>query len=139
MTAHKPGDPTTLNRLYGRSKGKPLRAGQQALVDELLPQIAVPSEGAVTAERLFGNDYYWSVLGAGRAQFPVATMAAAIGGNVRVGLEDSLWDGPGRLARSNADQVRRIVAVLKSLNLEVASPDEARRMLELKGQHAVAF
>ena len=56
MTAHKPGDPTTLNRLYGRSKGKALRAGQQALIDELLPQIEVPPEGPVTAERLFGDD-----------------------------------------------------------------------------------
>jgi tRNA (guanine-N7-)-methyltransferase len=56
MTAHKTGDPTTLNRLYGRSKGKPLRAGQQALVDKLLPQIAVPEDGPVTAERLFGHD-----------------------------------------------------------------------------------
>ena len=56
MTAHKPGDPTTLNRLYGRARGKPLRAGQQALVDELLPRIAVPEQGPVTAERLFGQD-----------------------------------------------------------------------------------
>ena len=56
MTAHKPGDPTTLNRLYGRSQGRPLRAAQQALVDDLLPQIAVPAEGAVTAARLFGDD-----------------------------------------------------------------------------------
>ncbi|AGW95490.1 MULTISPECIES: BKACE family enzyme [Cupriavidus] len=92
-----------------------------------------------TAERLFGKDYYWSVLGAGRSQMPIASMAAAMGGNVRVGLEDSLWDGPGRLSTSNADQVRRVVGVLKSLNLEVATPDETREMLRLKGKHAVAF
>ncbi|MFX1676490.1 3-keto-5-aminohexanoate cleavage protein [Paraburkholderia sp. A2WS-5] len=92
-----------------------------------------------TAERLFGKDYYWSVLGAGRSQMPIASMAAAMGGNVRVGLEDSLWDGPGRLSTSNADQVRRIVDILHSLNLEVATPDDTRNMLQLKGKHAVAF
>ncbi|SEB22394.1 3-keto-5-aminohexanoate cleavage protein [Variovorax sp. YR216] len=92
-----------------------------------------------TAERLFGKDYYWSVLGAGRSQIPISSMAAAMGGNVRVGLEDSLWDGPGKLATSNAQQVRRIVAVLESLNLEVATPDEARAMLRLKGRESVAF
>jgi uncharacterized protein (DUF849 family) len=92
-----------------------------------------------TAERLFGKDYYWSVLGAGRSQMPLAAMAASMGGNVRVGLEDSLWDGPGRLATSNAQQVQRIVSTLKSLNLEVATPAETREMLQLKGKHAVAF
>lgn len=92
-----------------------------------------------TAERLFGKDYYWSVLGAGRSQIPLATMSAAMGGNVRVGLEDSLWDGPGELAKGNAQQVRRIVSILKSLNLEVASPAQTREMLQLKGKHAVAF
>jgi uncharacterized protein (DUF849 family) len=92
-----------------------------------------------TAERLFGQDYYWSVLGAGRSQFALASMAASMGGNVRVGLEDSLWDGPGRLARSNAQQVQRIVSILKSMNLEVATPAQAREMLQLKGKHAVAF
>lgn len=92
-----------------------------------------------TAERLFGNDYYWSVLGAGRSQMPLATMSATMGGNVRVGLEDSLWDGPGKLATSNAQQVNRIVTVLKSLNLEVATPDETRAMLQLKGKKNVAF
>ncbi|GGH60223.1 hypothetical protein GCM10010975_22720 [Comamonas phosphati] len=92
-----------------------------------------------TAERLFGQDYYWSVLGAGRSQMPIAAMAASMGGNVRVGLEDSLWDGPGKLATSNAQQVQRIVSVLKSLNLEVAMPDETRAMLQLKGREAVSF
>ncbi len=92
-----------------------------------------------TADRLFGDQYRWSVLGAGRAQMPVAAMAAAMGGNVRVGLEDSLWDGPGRLAASNAAQVRRVRAILEGLGLEVASPAEARTMLALKGGDAVAF
>jgi len=92
-----------------------------------------------TADRLFGNDYLWSVLGAGRAQIPIATVSAAIGGNVRVGLEDSLWDGPGNLARSNADQVKRIRTVIEALSLEVATPDEARAMLKLKGGTNVGF
>jgi uncharacterized protein (DUF849 family) len=92
-----------------------------------------------TADRLFGQDYLWSVLGAGRAQMPVAAMSAAQGGNIRVGLEDSLWDGPGRLARSNADQVRRARKLLDSLGLEVATADEARAMLKLKGRNEVGF
>ncbi|KLD79014.1 3-keto-5-aminohexanoate cleavage protein [Xanthomonas hyacinthi] len=86
-----------------------------------------------TADRLFGSDYHWSVLGAGRNQMPIATMSAAMGGNVRVGMEDSLWDGPGRLARSNADQVRRIRTVIEALSLEIATPQEARELLGLKG------
>ncbi|MCM5570210.1 3-keto-5-aminohexanoate cleavage protein [Burkholderiaceae bacterium FT117] len=92
-----------------------------------------------TADRLFGNDYLWSVLGAGRSQIPIATVSAAIGGNVRVGLEDSLWDGPGNLAKTNADQVRRIRTVIEALSLEVATPDEARAMLQLKGKGNVGF
>ena len=92
-----------------------------------------------TADRLFGDAYVWSVLGAGRNQIPMATMAAAIGGHVRVGLEDSLWDGPGRLAHSNADQVSRIRTVIEALSLEVATPDEARAMLGLKGRDSVKF
>lgn len=87
-----------------------------------------------TADRLFGNDYCWSVLGAGRSQIPTATVAAAIGGNVRVGLEDSLWGLPKQLAQSNAEQVRRIRTVLEGLSLEVATPDEARQILQLKGR-----
>ncbi len=86
-----------------------------------------------TADRLFGDDYIWSVLGAGRHQIPVASQAAAMGGNVRVGLEDSLWGGPGRLADSSAEQVRYARKVLEGLSLEVATPDEARAMLALKG------
>ncbi|QRF63215.1 3-keto-5-aminohexanoate cleavage protein [Variovorax paradoxus] len=92
-----------------------------------------------TADRLFGDDYLWSVLGAGRAQMPIAATSLAMGGNVRVGLEDSLWDGPGQLARSNADQVRRIRTIIESLSLAVATPDEARQMLALKGAEKVAF
>lgn len=92
-----------------------------------------------TADRLFGKDYVWSVLGAGRSQMPFAAMSAAMGGNVRVGLEDSLWDGPGRLAETNATQVRRIRTIIEALSLEVATPDEARTMLKLKGRDNVAF
>jgi uncharacterized protein (DUF849 family) len=92
-----------------------------------------------TADRLFGNAYLWSVLGAGRAQMPTASIAAAQGGNVRVGLEDSLWDGPGQLARSNADQVRRVRGIVEGLGLTIASPDEARAMLGLKGKNEVGF
>jgi uncharacterized protein (DUF849 family) len=92
-----------------------------------------------TADRLFGDSYHWSVLGAGRNQMPIITLAASIGGNVRVGLEDSLWDGPGRLATSNADQVRRARQVLEGLGCEVATPEEARKILKLKGGDRVAF
>jgi uncharacterized protein (DUF849 family) len=92
-----------------------------------------------TADRLFGSDYVWSVLGAGRAQMPIAATAAAQGGNVRVGLEDSLWDGPGTLAKSNADQVRRVRKILEGLGLEVATAAEARGLLKLKGRNEVGF
>ena len=92
-----------------------------------------------TADRLFGSDYVWSVLGAGRAQMPIAATAAAQGGNVRVGLEDSLWDGPGTLAKSNADQVRRVRRILEGLGLEVATAAEARGLLKLKGRNEVGF
>jgi uncharacterized protein (DUF849 family) len=87
-----------------------------------------------TADRLFGNDYLFSVLGAGRNQMPVANQSLLMGGNVRVGLEDSLWDGPGRLAASSALQVQRVCTLIESLSLEVASPDEARAMLKLRGR-----
>ncbi|MCX7685557.1 MAG: 3-keto-5-aminohexanoate cleavage protein [Acetobacteraceae bacterium] len=92
-----------------------------------------------TADRLFGSDYRWSVLGAGRAQMQVAAMAAAMGGNVRVGLEDSLWIGPGRLAESNAQQVRKVRQIIEGLGLEVATPAEAREILSLKGGDKVGF
>lgn len=92
-----------------------------------------------TADRLFGDDYRWSVLGAGRNQMPIAAMAAAMGGNVRVGLEDSLWIGPGQLASSNAEQVRKARGIIEGLGLEIASPDEAREILALKGADRVNF
>jgi uncharacterized protein (DUF849 family) len=92
-----------------------------------------------TADRLFGDSYRWSVLGAGRNQMTVAAMAAAMGGNVRVGLEDSLWIGKGRLATSNAQQVKQVRQIIEGLGLEIATPDEARAILELKGGESVAF
>lgn len=92
-----------------------------------------------TADRLFGDQYRWSVLGAGRHQLPIAAMAAAMGGNVRVGLEDSLWAGPGRLATSNAEQVRLVRKIIEGLGLSVASPDEAREILSLKGSDQTNF
>lgn len=92
-----------------------------------------------TADRLFGADYRWSVLGAGRSQMPVAAMSAAMGGNVRVGLEDSLWIGRGKLARSSAEQVRQVRGILEGLGLEIATPAEARQILQLKGADQVAF
>jgi len=92
-----------------------------------------------TADRLFGQDWLWSVLGAGRHQMNVAAMAVAQGGNIRVGLEDSLWAGPGIPAVSNAQQVGIATDLLDSLGLEPASPDEAREMLALKGGQNVGF
>ena len=93
-----------------------------------------------TADRLFGREnYQWSVLGAGRNQMPIAAMAAAMGGNVRVGLEDSLWLGAGKLAQSNATQVKNVRQIIESIGLEIASPDEAREMLSLKGGDKVGF
>ncbi|WP_305969447.1 MULTISPECIES: 3-keto-5-aminohexanoate cleavage protein [unclassified Mameliella] len=92
-----------------------------------------------TADRLFGDQYRWSVLGAGKNQLPIAAMAAAMGGNIRVGLEDSLWLGPGVLAKTNAEQVGRARQIVEGLGLELASPDEAREMLALKGADKVGF
>jgi uncharacterized protein (DUF849 family) len=89
-----------------------------------------------TADRLFGDQYRWSVLGAGRNQMRIAAMAAAMGGNVRVGLEDSLWKGHGQLA-TNQEQVRQVRQIVEGLGLTVATPDEAREILQLKGQHRV--
>jgi uncharacterized protein (DUF849 family) len=92
-----------------------------------------------TADRLFGKDYQWSILAAGRHQINLATIGAAMGGNVRVGLEDSIYLGPGRLAKSNAEQVQKIRTILEALSLEIATPEEARTMLKLKGGDQVAF
>lgn len=92
-----------------------------------------------TADRLFGDAYQWSVLGAGANQMRVAVQAVAMGGNLRVGLEDSLWAGPGKLAESNAQQVRIARDLVEGLGLAIATPDEAREMLALKGADRVAF
>jgi len=92
-----------------------------------------------TADRLFGADYRWSVLGAGASQFRIAAQSVAMGGNVRVGLEDSLWAGKGRLAQSNAEQVRSVRQMIEGLGMQVATPDDARRILQLKGGDQVAF
>lgn len=92
-----------------------------------------------TADRLFGDDYRWSVLGAGGAQMPLATTASQMGGNVRVGLEDSLFISRGKLAQSNAEQVTKIRRIVEDLGCEVATPDEAREILDLKGGDRVNF
>jgi uncharacterized protein (DUF849 family) len=92
-----------------------------------------------TADRLFGDNYRWSVLAAGAAQMKVAAMAASMGGHVRVGLEDSLWLGRGELAPSNAAQVTRVRQIIEGLGLEIATPDDAREILALKGGDQVGF
>jgi uncharacterized protein (DUF849 family) len=92
-----------------------------------------------TADRLFGEAYHWSVVGAGRRQMFTAVQSAVLGGHVRVGLEDSLWIGKGQLAESNAEQVSKIRRILEELGLEVATPGDARRLLGLKGAHEVGF
>ncbi len=91
------------------------------------------------ADKLFGDDYLWSVLAGGRHQLPLVTMGATMGGNVRVGLEDSLYAGKGRLATSNAEQVTIIRRILERLSLEIATPAEAREMLALKGADQIAI
>ena len=91
------------------------------------------------ADKLFGDDYLWSVLAGGRHQLPLVTMSSVMGGNVRIGLEDSLYAGKGRLATSNAEQVSIIRGILEQLSLEVATPEEARRQLALKGADQVSF
>lgn len=92
-----------------------------------------------TADRLFGDEYRWSVLGAGASQLRIAAQAAALGGNIRVGLEDSLWAGKGTLAKSNADQVRLARKIIEGLGMSVATPEEAREILSLKGGDKVGF
>jgi uncharacterized protein (DUF849 family) len=91
------------------------------------------------ADKLFGKDYEWSVLGAGRHQMPFSTQSALLGGNVRVGIEDSIYIGKGELATSNAQQVRKIRSILENLGLEIATPEEARKRLNLKGGDQVNF
>lgn len=92
-----------------------------------------------TADRLFGDQYRWSVLGAGASQMKVAAQAAAMGGHVRVGLEDSLWLDQGRMAKTNAEQVIRVRQILEGLGLEIATPDDAREILQLKGGDRTEF
>ena len=92
-----------------------------------------------TADRLFGNDYIWSVLAAGRFQIPFVTQAAMMGGNVRVGLEDSIYLGKGVLAKSNAEQVIKIKKILEELGMQIATPDDTRSILGLKGKDLVNF
>jgi uncharacterized protein (DUF849 family) len=92
-----------------------------------------------TADRLFGSDYLWSVLAGGRHQFNFCSAASMLGGNVRVGLEDSLYIGPGKLASSNAEQVAKIRRLIEELGYQVATPAEARQMLALKGADQVKF
>ncbi|ASM75126.1 MULTISPECIES: 3-keto-5-aminohexanoate cleavage protein [Roseobacteraceae] len=92
-----------------------------------------------TADRLFGESYCWSVLGAGRHQMPIALQSILLGGNLRVGLEDSLYAGRGKLAKTNAEQVKLARELIESLGLEVATPDEAREILNLKGSDKVDF
>jgi uncharacterized protein (DUF849 family) len=92
-----------------------------------------------TADHLFGKDYRFSALAAGRHQLPMVTLSAILGGHVRVGLEDSLYAGPGKLAISSADQVRKIRSIIENLGLELATPDEAREMLATKGGDNVSF
>ena len=91
------------------------------------------------ANKLFGDDYRWSILAAGRHQISFVTMGAMMGGNIRVGLEDSLFIGKGELAPSNAAQVAKVRRIVEDLSLEVASPAEAREMLGLKGGDQVNF
>jgi uncharacterized protein (DUF849 family) len=91
------------------------------------------------ADKLFGDQYAWSILAAGRHQMPLITMGAIMGGNVRVGLEDSIYLAKGQLAKSNAEQVRRIRTILENLSLEIATPTEARALLQLKGGDRVTF
>ncbi len=92
-----------------------------------------------TADRLFGENYLWSVLGAGRNQIPLVSISAAQGGHVRVGLEDSLWLGPGQLAESSAQQVAKARSIVEALGRSVATPDQARKLLGLKGSEEVGF
>ncbi len=92
-----------------------------------------------TADRLFGSDYQWSILGAGKNQMTLASMGAAQGANVRVGLEDSLWIEPGKLAQSSKDQVTKVRNILQGFSLDIATPNQVRDMLKLKGSRHVAF
>ncbi len=103
------------------------------------PDLENPAHMHLIADKLFGEDYYLSVLAAGRHQMSFVTQSALLGGNVRVGLEHSLYLGKGVLAKSNAEQVTKIRRILEGLSLGVASPKDTREMLDLKGGDQVAF
>ncbi|BCH23460.1 3-keto-5-aminohexanoate cleavage protein [Mesorhizobium sp. L-8-10] len=113
--------------------------GVFGILGGIAPEIEHLMHMRETADRLFGEDYFFSCLGAGRHQMPLATVNAIKGGHVRVGLEDSIYIGKGELAKSNADQVAKIIRILKELSLEPATPQEAREMLGLKGADNVGF
>lgn len=123
----------------GMVKGPFFIQGVFGILGGIAPEIEHLMHMRDTADRLFGDDYYFSCLGAGRHQMPLATVNAIKGGHVRVGLEDSIYLGKGELAKSNADQVAKIVRILKELSLEPATPQEAREMLGLKGADNVGF
>ena len=117
-----------------------LPATLASLRDSLGGALAIVTGRPVeTVDRLFGDAYVWSVLAAGRHQLAFTTMAGILGGNVRVGLEDSLYIAKGKLATSNAEQVSKIRGILEDLSLEIATPKEAREMLNLKGGDRVKF
>ena len=118
--------PFFIQMIYG------ILGGAGAEIDNLVHMNTV-------ADRLFGDDYEWSVLAAGKHQMGFAGTAAVLGGNVRVGLEDSLYIGKGELAKSNADQVTKIRRIVEDMSLTVATPEEARARLQLKGGDAVGF
>jgi uncharacterized protein (DUF849 family) len=103
------------------------------------PDISNLTHMVQIADHLFGEDYYLSVIGAGRHQMNIAAVSLAMGGNVRVGLEDSLYIGKGRLAQSNAEQVAKVRRIAEELSFEIATPDEARAILKLKGGSSVGF
>jgi uncharacterized protein (DUF849 family) len=113
--------------------------GVFGILGGIAPEVEHLAHMRETADRLFGEDYYFSCLGAGRHQMPLATVNAIKGGHVRVGMEDSIYIAKGELAKSNAEQVAKIVRILKELSIDVATPDEAREMLDLKGADNVGF
>jgi uncharacterized protein (DUF849 family) len=123
----------------GLVKGPLFIQGVFGILGGIAPQVEHLLHMRATADRLFGDNYYMSVLAAGRHQMPFAVNNATLGGHVRVGLEDSIFIAKGKLATSNAEQVAKIVRILDELSIEVATPDEVRTMLELKGAGNVGF
>lgn len=131
----------TLAHFADRGLAKPpfFIQGVFGILGGIGPDVRNLAHMVTVADSLFGNDYYLSAFAAGKHQMKFCTQSALLGGNVRVGLEDSLFIGPGKLAESNADQVSKIKTVIEALGLEVATPREAREMLNLKGGDNVAF